>query len=72
MTGGVTWPQVALALIAAIPAIVAAFYGRGSKAALKTGNDKTVGEMVTEAHGVLAINGESYEQHGPVHSAATH
>jgi hypothetical protein len=32
---------------------------------LQTGNDKTVGEMVTEVHGDAAVNGATYEQHGP-------
>jgi hypothetical protein len=67
----VSWPQVAYALIIGLPAIIGAvaaiFAARSSAAnkhALVTGNDKTVGEMVTEVHGVAATNGVTYEQHG--------
>lgn len=79
-----TWQVVALALIAAIPGIIAAFYAhRNTKQldtgpgkppiglvaasvteALATGNDKTVGEMVTEVHGVTSVEKTPFETHG--------
>lgn len=63
----VSWQQVALAsiaaLIAAIPAIIAAWYGRTTKVQLKTGNDKTVGEMVTEVHGKESQQSTEFETH---------
>jgi hypothetical protein len=66
----VTWPQVALALVAALPACVSAFYGRRSSVAaraasrkLTTGNEKTVGAMVTEIHGEASRQGTEYDTH---------
>lgn len=74
-----TWPQVAYALIFAVPAIIAAVgavlaAARGKANAqqlasasrqLVTGNDKTVGEMVTEIHGEASNEGTSFPTHGP-------
>ena len=66
----VTWPQVGLALVAALPGCVAAFYGRRSAVAassnrdgLATGNGKTVGAMVTEIHGSASREGTEYDAH---------
>ncbi len=66
----VTWPQVGLAAVTAVPACVAAYYGRrGSPPSrstsheLVTGNNKTVGEMVTEIHGAASNERTQYDTH---------
>lgn len=37
-------------LAAGLPACIAAYFGYKTRTQLKTGNEKTVGEMVTEVH----------------------
>lgn len=52
----VGWPDVALALIAAIPGIIAAFYSHRSSTQLKTDNGKTVGAIASEVHTAVVEN----------------
>lgn len=63
MPAHVTWAQVAYTLVITIPAIVAAYYGRRNASALVTGNDKKVGEMVTEIHGKESAQDTAFETH---------
>ena len=67
--GDPTWQAVTLsiglALIAAIPGIIAAYYSHANRRQLVTGNDKTVGEMVTDVHGAASIEQTSYDTHSP-------
>lgn len=61
----VNWPTVALALIAALPGIIAAFYGHRNAASLRTANQKTVGQMVEEVHGAASEEATSFPTHWP-------
>lgn len=61
----VTWPAVALALIAAAPGLLAAYYSRDNHKQLMTTNDKTVGTMVSEVHGEASHEGTPFPTHGP-------
>lgn len=77
MAGEVTWPMVALALIAAVPGIIAAFaafksakFSQSNSRALVTGNDKTVGEMVTEVHGAVSEEATTFPTHGTARDGA--
>lgn len=74
----VTWPMVALALIAAIPGIIAAIAAvraardaRSNARSLVTGNEKTVGEMVTEVHGATSEEATTFGTHRPVKTPGT-
>lgn len=58
-----SWPTVVLALIAAVPAIIAAVFAGLTKRELKTGNGKTVGEMVTEVHGKESTAATTFDAH---------
>lgn len=60
----VTWPAVALALVTGLPAIIAAYYGHKNAHSLRTGNDKTVGSMVTDVHGEASKQKTGYDTHG--------
>lgn len=51
-------------LAAGLPSCVAAYYGHRNSAQLRTGNNKTVGEMVTEVHGADSIQSTAYNTHG--------
>lgn len=66
-----TWLNFAVVLASGVPAAVAAYFGyrsaqqgRKIKQQLVTGNDKTVGEMVTEVHGKESAQETGYETHG--------
>jgi biopolymer transport protein ExbB/TolQ len=61
-----TWPDVAFAFIPTVPGLLAAYYAYRATKALKTGNDKSVGEMVTEVHGVSSEEATPFRTHGPV------
>lgn len=68
MTG--TWLGLLTVIAAGFPSAVAAFFGwRSAKGAsairheLVTGNDKTVGEMVTEVHGKESEQSTAFETH---------
>lgn len=65
-----TWLGLATVLGASIPAALAAFFsyraqrlGKQNAAQLVTGNDKTVGEMVTEVHGKESQQATTFETH---------
>lgn len=47
---GVTWPDVAGALVLAIPSIIAALLSNGNRRNLRTPNGKTVGDLVADIH----------------------
>lgn len=65
LASAIGWPDVAIALIAGTPGIIAAFYGRHNAKQLVTGNGKTVGEIVTEANGKLSREDVEHGQHDP-------
>lgn len=63
---------VAIAAIGAIPSTIAAIAAivgsrgtRSIKHELVTGNNKTVGEMVTEVHGKDSLQNTDFETHFP-------
>lgn len=65
-----TWLGLATVLGAAVPSAFAAYFsyraqrlGKSNAAQLVTGNDKTVGEMVTEVHGKESMQDTSFETH---------
>ena len=65
-----TWLGLATVLAASIPASIAAFYSyRSARIAaenrkqLVTGNEKTVGEMVTEVHGKESERATDFQTH---------
>lgn len=68
MIGGtmsaLTWPDVAYFLIVAAPGLIAAWFGAKNARALKTGNEKSVGQMLTEVHGQESEQSTPYETHG--------
>jgi hypothetical protein len=64
MTWVANWPGVIAALVITIPSIIAATFGFRNARSLKTGNEKTVGEMVTEVHGSESNQGTTYDTHG--------
>lgn len=49
-SGTVTWPMVALALIAALPGIIAAVASLSARKNTQTSNGTTMGAMVEEMH----------------------
>ncbi len=61
--GHVTWAGVALALVTTLPAILAAVVGLLNRKQLKTGNNKTVGEMVTDVHGEASVQSTQFDTH---------
>lgn len=72
MSQPVTWPQVVLALVVAIPSIIAAVAalvaarnGKATRAAVATSNGKTIGAMVEDVHAVTTPDSESHAQPGP-------
>lgn len=50
-------------LAAGIPSAVAAYFGYKNGRQLRTGNDKTVGEMLTEVHGKESLQDTTFETH---------
>lgn len=50
-------------LAAGIPSCVAAYYGHKNAVQLRTGNDKTVGAMLTEVHGKESMQDTDFETH---------
>jgi hypothetical protein len=50
-------------LAAGVPSAVAAYFGYRNGRALRTGNEKTVGEMVTEVHGKDSVQRTEFETH---------
>lgn len=64
MKDTVTWPVVVLALITGLPAILAAVLGLLNRKTLKTGNSKTLGEMVTEVHEQATDQGATHDTRG--------
>lgn len=61
----VSWPDVLALLILSVPGIIAAVASLRNGQKLKTGNDKTVGEMVTEGHAKLSDEATPYTTHAP-------
>lgn len=53
-----TWPDVAIALIAAAPAIIAAVYARQTARSTKMANGSQLGDVVTATHDLAASNAE--------------
>lgn len=62
----VRWPDVFALLIISIPGIIAAVASLRNGRELKTGNDKTVGEMVAEGHAKLSDEETAFTTHRPV------
>ena len=60
----VTWPAVIVAIVTGLPAIIGAVAALRNGGQLKTGNEKTVGEMVTEVHGEASAQATPYQTHG--------
>lgn len=67
-----TWLGLATVISASVPAALAAFFsyrsakiGKGVSSQLTTGNDKTVGEMVTEVHGHDSAQETPFDTHRP-------
>jgi hypothetical protein len=60
------WSSIVAAVIISAPGMIAAWYGRDNKRSLKTGNDKTVGAMVTEVHGKESLEETEYQQHDEI------
>lgn len=58
-----TWLGLLTVLAAGIPSCVAAYYGHKNGQQLRTGNDKTVGEMVTEVHGKDSMQATEFDTH---------
>ncbi len=65
-----TWLGLATVLGAAVPSALAAFFsyratkiGKENAQQLVTGNDKTVGEMVTEVHGKESAQDTDFNTH---------
>lgn len=65
-----TWLGLATVIAAGVPGVLAAWWSRRSARSssevgrqLVTGNDKTVGEMVTEVHGKESEQATSFETH---------
>lgn len=50
-------------IAAGFPSMVAAYFGYKNRQELKTGNDKTVGEMLTEVHGKESMQATGFETH---------
>jgi hypothetical protein len=46
LVAAIDWTQVIVALIAGLPAIIAAYYARGVKRDIKTPSGRTLGEQV--------------------------
>lgn len=61
----VTWPVVALALVTALPGLLAAYYARDNKKQLKTENGRTVGRLIEEVHEVAADETAHFPTEGP-------
>ena len=59
----ITWAGVIYTLIITVPAIISAYAGLRNRRALKTGNDKTPGEMITELHGEASKQQTEYDTH---------
>jgi len=66
-----TWLGLATVVAAGVPGVFATYWSRRSskqvdsvKADLVTGNDKTVGDMVTEVHGAASNEATTFETHG--------
>lgn len=57
------WPYAVSGVPSAVAAIVAAYFSRSNSRQLKTGNDKTVGEMVTDVHGEASHQATGYDTH---------
>ena len=56
MLAAVTWPDVALSLIAAAPGIIAAIYARSNGKQLKTPSGQAIGRQVESVHHVSIAN----------------
>lgn len=50
-------------LAAGLPSAFAAYYSHKSVRQLKTGNDKTVGEMLTEVHSKESVQAVEFQTH---------
>lgn len=61
----VHWPDVFALLILSVPGIIAAVAGLRNGQKLRTGNDKTVGEMVAEGHAKLSDEETAFTTHRP-------
>lgn len=59
------WPYALSGIPAAVASITAAYYGRQNRSSLKTGNEKSVGDMVTEIHGQDSQQSTPYDTHNP-------
>lgn len=57
------WASILAAVIISAPSLVTAWYGRQNHRSLKTGNDKSVGDMVTEIHGKESTQGTEFSTH---------
>lgn len=54
--GSINWTTVIVALIAGLPAIMAAFYARRNHAQLKTPSGDSIGHVVERTHDLTAAN----------------
>lgn len=64
LADAVTWPAVALALITALPGIIAALAGLSVRRSVKTPSKTSIGKQVEQAHHVVIANNHALHRDG--------